>query len=662
MKQFKSIGVRLVMAFLLPVVLVTATLYPIFQLHLEERVESKRAAARALLKAEHGALVQDMNESLNHALAITEFPSLQRFFENAQQTPSPYQQQAIEGEEEQLDVLFDTLMTHFGRYARITLLDRSGRERLTNDRSEGSVEHKPEPFDTNFLQLALSLPARNLYVSPPYTVTSAPGPEVQPVLIDLAAPVFGREGQRLGVLLLTLDWRRLMAALPHAMGPDAQVILVDANGMSLMPGSGDSVSFGSPLAEQLPEVWEAMAEQGQGEVGLNDQVVVFQTHDMRFHHYRSRAEKVLSQKGSQPWRLGVIAPRPGFYQLLSENPVQLIVLVLVYGMAIAFAVFWVFSNQHQRSLRKSAQALSSEASEYARELYDLYENAPCGYHALDKTGLITKVNRMELNWLGYEADEVIGKRYYRDFVTPETRNAFDSAFQDVLGESHEGSAECELQCRDGSTLPVAIEATAQIINGSFQYSRAMVFDLTERKQLEELLRNQSVTDPLTGLGNRRYLESQAEIEMARAKRSDKPLCLIAMDLDNFKRINDSYGHDVGDLVLQAFAETALKQLREGDVLCRIGGEEFTLLLPETAEEQALGIAERLRDVIANTPADIGGRETLAYTTSLGVTRVRPAESSIKNAIKRADRALYQAKDSGRNQVRLDSTVDLPASN
>ncbi len=211
-----------------------------------------------------------------------------------------------------------------------------------------------------------------------------------------------------------------------------------------------------------------------------------------------------------------------------------------------------------------------------------------------------KINSTELDWLGYRADEVIAKRHYREFVTPESRAAFDAAFRKVqnLGE---GSTECELLSRDGSRLPVAIQATAQVTDEGFQYSRATVFDLSERKKLEARLAQQALTDPLTGLGNRRYLEQQAAMEIARAQRSGEPLSLIAVDLDHFKRINDTHGHDAGDLVVQAFANTARQQLRDGDVLCRMGGEEFAVLLPSTTREQAMQVAERLRLATAHSP-------------------------------------------------------------
>lgn len=144
------------------------------------------------------------------------------------------------------------------------------------------------------------------------------------------------------------------------------------------------------------------------------------------------------------------------------------------------------------------------------------------------------------------------------------------------------------------------------------------------------------------------------MEIARAKRSRQPLSLIAIDLDHFKRVNDTYGHDMGDLVLQAFATRARELLREGDVMCRMGGEEFAVLLPGTSKAQAMQVAERLRMGLETSPVNVGHDVTedgwLAYTASLGVTLVMAEEASLKPAIKRADQGLYAAKAAGRNRV------------
>lgn len=647
---------RLTLAVLLPVALVTLTLTPIFTSHLEERVNGTRRSAESLLSSEYDLLLRGMNESFNQVLATAEYPLLQRFLSRQDDEQTPTWGQAAKDDWEQLEALFDTLLTHFGRYTHLTVVDTEGREWVATSTvpllpRPPVVDHGARPA----FRQAMTLQARDLYVSPPRL--GASGNEQAPVtpVIDMATPIVDDQGERLGVLLFTLDWSQLTASLPHARESQAEALLVDAQGEWLLPDTVRSNErFGHPVTELWPAAWSAMSSYNQGMATLDDHLLAFRSHDLRTQHYRSQAGMIVSDPGTQPWRLGMLMPRPSLWELLLENPVQLLAIALVYLLSVAFGVFWVLSDHRLRGLRQRALLFSREARQYASEVQDLYEHAPCGYHSLDSEGRVIKMNHTELDWLGYRADEVIDKRHYRDFVTPETRVAFDAAFQQVLGEGQEGSAECELLCRDGTRLPVAIQATAQVTEEGFQYSRAMVFDLSERKALEARLEKQALTDPLTGLGNRRYLENQAAMEIARAERSRAPLSLIAVDLDHFKRINDTYGHDVGDVVLQAFAKLARQVLRDGDVLCRMGGEEFAVLLPDTSRNQAMQVAQRLREAVATTPARVGQDAmedgTLAYSASLGVTLVSTGEITLKPAIKRADQGLYAAKEAGRNRV------------
>ncbi|RCV91846.1 sensor domain-containing diguanylate cyclase [Billgrantia montanilacus] len=653
----KPLWVRLTVAVLLPVALVTLTLTPIFTSHLKDRADGTRRSAEALLASEYDLLLRSMNESFNQVLATAEYPQLKRFLSRQDAAPTPTWGLASQNDWEQLEALFDTLLTHFGRYTRLAVVDTEGREWVAT--STVPQLSRPPVADhgaTTAFRKAMSLQARDLYVSS--LRLSASGGEQAPAttVIDIATPIVGDTGERLGVLLFTLDWSRLTTTLPHALGEaPGEALLVDAQGKWLLSGTEGQVErFGQPLEERWDDAWSALSARNQGTVILEDHLLAFRSHDIRTQHYRSQAGMILSEAETQPWRLGILMPRPSLWGLLKENPVQLLAIALVYLLSGAFGVFWVLSNYRLRGLRQRALAFSREARQYAGEVQDLYEHAPCGYHSLDSNGRVIKINRTELDWLGYRADEVIDRCHYRNFVTPETRAAFDAAFQKVLGEGQEGSAECELLCRDGTRLPVAIQGKAHVTEEGFQYSRAMVFDLSERKALEEKLKMQALTDPLTGLGNRRYLEDQAVMEIARAERSGASLSLIAIDLDHFKRVNDTYGHDVGDLVLQAFAKLARQVLRDGDVLCRMGGEEFAVLLPDTNREQALQVAERLREAVATTPAkvdqDVTEDGALAYTTSLGVTLVSAREGSLKPAIKRADQGLYAAKEAGRNRA------------
>jgi len=167
-------------------------------------------------------------------------------------------------------------------------------------------------------------------------------------------------------------------------------------------------------------------------------------------------------------------------------------------------------------------------------------------------------------------------------------------------------------------------------------------------------REKLLSDPLTGVNNRLAYNERAKAEFARWERYDSALSFLIMDLDYFKRINDAFGHQSGDRVLQTIAGIAAKTFRKSDFFCRFGGEEFVALLPETMMEDALAVAEKIRISVENFNFHFKG-ERLPITVSFGVTQLRKGDS-IETAFERADKALYTAKENGRNRCVVDPDI------
>ena len=182
--------------------------------------------------------------------------------------------------------------------------------------------------------------------------------------------------------------------------------------------------------------------------------------------------------------------------------------------------------------------------------------------------------------------------------------------------------------------------------------------LIRHKRYADSLRNKldhslemAVTDPLTGLHNRRYLDSHLKLLIDRATARGRPMSVCITDIDRFKLVNDTYGHDAGDAVLREFANRVRSTVRGADLACRYGGEEFVLVMPDTSAEMAAGVAERLRSIVEREPFRIPGTDAfLPITASLGIASVLPEGDSPEALLKRADAALYEAKRSGRNRV------------
>jgi diguanylate cyclase (GGDEF)-like protein len=179
---------------------------------------------------------------------------------------------------------------------------------------------------------------------------------------------------------------------------------------------------------------------------------------------------------------------------------------------------------------------------------------------------------------------------------------------------------------------------------------AVVTDITERKRLQEALREQAIRDPLTGLFNRRYLDETLPRELGRCQRSGELLIVAMLDLDHFKRFNDTYGHEAGDTVLRAVGDLLGKSLRAGDLPCRYGGEELTLILHGSTLEDARLLLDDLRRAIRQTRMVYRGGELPAITVSIGVAAAEAAETDAATLLSRADAALYQAKAQGRDRV------------
>ena len=177
----------------------------------------------------------------------------------------------------------------------------------------------------------------------------------------------------------------------------------------------------------------------------------------------------------------------------------------------------------------------------------------------------------------------------------------------------------------------------------------IIIDITERKQLEAELERLATIDPLTGVLNRRQLVSLATVELARAHRYGHPTSVVMLDIDFFKKINDTYGHVTGDSVLAGLAHLLTELSRTSDLVARFGGEEFVLLLPETNLIDAQEVAERIRQKVANTPFVVDG-QAIRITVSLGVTNSERSGQDFASLLKDADHLLYQAKQSGRDRV------------
>jgi diguanylate cyclase (GGDEF)-like protein/PAS domain S-box-containing protein len=266
-------------------------------------------------------------------------------------------------------------------------------------------------------------------------------------------------------------------------------------------------------------------------------------------------------------------------------------------------------------------------------------------------GMITFCNSSFAKMIGREIDEVLGQPF-STFLHPDSLPEVMEDYQKVLaGEEITPRREFTVVKKKGDV--VTIEVSASVLEDPPNLRVLLIGrDITEQKRLEDQLHQLAITDPLTGISNRRHFFNLAEKELARARRYKRPISAVMIDLDTFKQINDQYGHLVGDQVLQAVAKRVRDCVREVDIPVRYGGEEFVILMPDTDLANAAKMAERLCVEINSQPIKTNDKP-VSVTISLGVASCEVGqEITIDTLLDWVDQAMYAAKREGRNRVAL----------
>jgi diguanylate cyclase (GGDEF)-like protein/PAS domain S-box-containing protein len=286
----------------------------------------------------------------------------------------------------------------------------------------------------------------------------------------------------------------------------------------------------------------------------------------------------------------------------------------------------------------------------------LFEAALDGILILDaKTGAITDVNPFLIDMLGYSREEFVEKKLWEVGAFKDIK-ASKEAFQVLQKNEYIRYRDLPLRAKGGKLIPVEFVSNVYL-EGNEKVIQCNIRDISERKQAqdallksESFLREQSVRDHLTGLFNRRYMEETLERELLRASRKNLTLGLIMMDVNNFKRYNDTFGHAAGDAILRELGNLFLGHVRREDISSRYGGDEFIIVLPDASKEITLERAEHLWEHARHINIQFEGQTLEAVTFSIGLA-VFPDHGSTSAALmKAADAALYRAKRVGKSGI------------
>ena len=313
------------------------------------------------------------------------------------------------------------------------------------------------------------------------------------------------------------------------------------------------------------------------------------------------------------------------------------------------------------------------------QLHKAVEQSPVSVLITNIQGNIEYVNPHFTKLTGYGLDEVIGKnpRLVQSGNTPlETYDEMWKTIRsgkvwrgEVWSKKKNGEPYCEVEViapvidSDGiivNYIAIKEDVTAEKESDAKLHEAYVRLEeqMKEIQGLQDELREQAIRDPLTKLHNRHYLKETLSRELSRAVRERYPISFLLLDIDHFKRVNDTYGHAVGDFVLRELADQLAEFTRTGDIVCRYGGEEFLIAFPNTKERDAFLIADRLRESIQESPIYVD-HNMISITISAGISEFPTHGQYEALVLETADKALYHAKHNGRNQVALWSKIQPP---
>lgn len=330
----------------------------------------------------------------------------------------------------------------------------------------------------------------------------------------------------------------------------------------------------------------------------------------------------------------------------------------------------VFPLQSLKEQNSALQALVAERTQALQESQDLYrlltEDAQDVLWRTDARFVVTYISPADERLRGFRADEVVGRHAF-DMFNEEGVAVLKAMIARRVQEEASGTPvgflnfEVQHRCKDGRRIwGEVLSKPDRNAQGEIIGYHGITREITERKRLEEQVHQLAFYDPLTHMANRRLMLNHLEQAMSASKRSQRHGALLFLDLDNFKPLNDTHGHGVGDLLLIEVGERLKACVREADTVARFGGDEFVVLLcelstqPGEAAEQAVAIAEKVRTrlaepyVLQSAPSAPSIRHEC--TASIGVAVFRGRDESQNAVIDRADAAMYRAKEEGRNRI------------
>lgn len=293
----------------------------------------------------------------------------------------------------------------------------------------------------------------------------------------------------------------------------------------------------------------------------------------------------------------------------------------------------------------------SELAKSQADIESILNNMPDVFYRTDMEGTITLISPSCEAAIGYSMEEMLGEKMASFYCQPSDRERIVQALQEGHGKARQ--VEACMRHKDGNPIWVSTNAYIRVDDNNQPIGiEGIARNITDKKRNEERLAELSRIDDLTRLLNRRSFLESAEKMLQVAQRYNRQLSAIMIDLDRFKAINDQYGHQAGDQALIFFADACREAFRKADIIGRMGGEEFAVMVPETGIDAAQEMVNRLRQRLKEQPF-VFQDHTIRITLSVGLVTRSPHERDLETLLNHADRLLYQAKRQGRDRIATD---------
>ncbi|MCW8918691.1 MAG: diguanylate cyclase [Gammaproteobacteria bacterium] len=620
---------------------------------IEESESMRIAVAEALIAQNFSVLSAELR-------LISSLPGPRRYLDSGDSV-----------QREELEDFF-LVLSHGGQYYdQMRYLDASGQEVIRISHNGGKPvivprEQLQDKSERDYFRDTVNLKQGEIFVSA-LDLNIEQGRVETPYkpMIRFGTPVFDSAGRKKGVIVLNYYGNTLLRQFREAMqGKDRyRSMLLNSDGYWLSSENRED-EWGFMLGKDertfghdFPEEWRVISATEQGSLLTERGLFVYATSYPLLSGHHSFAASDMAHAHSQQeaqehryyWKIVSFVPRAvlaetAFYRQIGSKILLFFVYLLLALGAWITALATLGSKQAENAFHLIGQKhrLLFESSRDALMIV-----APPSWN-------FTDANQAALQLFGasglaeftaHGPSDVLPERQPDGSLSSEKVQEFIA----ITMREGSHSFECEHQRLDGRPFAADVLLTRMAV-GNDTFIQATVRDISERKQLEEELRHQARIDLLTGINNRRHFFELAEQERVRAKRYGVPLPVLMLDVDHFKLVNDTYGHLVGDTVLQKLSEVCTHTLREIDIFGRLGGEEFAILLPETKMERALEVAERLRLAVADATVPIEQGGSVHFTISIGVAMFVATDAKVGDILHRADLALYAAKNGGRNRV------------